>query len=123
MGQTNFRQWNEQPTEMFDEKWQTGMCVEFGQEDRPEYGIIRLNMGTCLSILVACGSGGEERPKRDVHVIITPNIRILEHDGSKLSDKLKYCRHDQHYEDSNELTISHTIEKRIETYPLEAKSY
>ena len=35
MGQTNFRQWNEEPTELFDEKWQTGMCVEFGQEDRP----------------------------------------------------------------------------------------
>ena len=66
MGQTNFRQWNEQPTEMFDEKWQTtGMCVEFGQEDRPEYGIIRLNMGTCLSILVACGSG----EKKDLNVM------------------------------------------------------
>ena len=80
-------------------------------------------MGTCLSILVACGSGGEERPKRDVHVIITPVIRVVEHDGSKLSDKIKYCKHDQHLEDTNELTISHTIEKRIETYPLEAKSY
>jgi len=26
-------------------------------------------------------------------------------------------------EDTNEMAISHTIEKRIETYPLEPKSY
>ena len=55
--------------------------------------------------------------------VITPCVRIIEHDGSKLPDKLKYCRHDQHMEDTNEMAISHTIEKRIETYPLEPKSY
>ena len=28
MAQTNFRQWNEQPTESFDPKWKSGMAVE-----------------------------------------------------------------------------------------------
>ena len=114
MSQTNFRQWNQQPTEMFDKKWQTGMCVEFGQEQKPEYGIIRLNMGCSMSILVACGSGGEERPKRDVHVIITPVIRLVECDATKLPDSIRYCKHDQRIVDNEELAISHTIEKREE---------
>ena len=123
MSQTNFKQWNDQPTELWDEKWKSGMCVEFGQEDSPEYGIIRLNMGSCMSICVACGTGTQEPPRRDVHVIITPSTRIIEHDGSKLSPLLKTCKHDKHLQDTGEeMSVSHTIAKRIETYPLEPKS-
>jgi len=118
MTQTNFRQWNEQPTLLFDEKWKTGMAVEFGNAT-PEFGIIRLNMGSCLSICVACGSGTNVAPKRSVHVIITPNtnIKILE-DISKLPKSLlDGCKYIYPSNDEPKLNISHTIEKRIADEP------
>ena len=122
MPQTNFRQWNEQPTELFDPKWETGMAVEFGfPTQTPEYGIIRLNMGSQLSICVCCGTGTDKRPQRAVHVIITPQVPIKElHDLSKLAKtlqegcKIYYPTTENKATEEETLNVSHTLEKRIE---------
>ena len=97
------------------------------QPSKPDCGIISFVSGNAISLTVGCNSEG-----RSVNICLNQchNIRILEeHEYSKLATSLKKgCQTNKatsNVETSEEenLAISHTLEKRIETYPLEAKSY
>ncbi len=114
--------------------WKVGDVVEaykclngIMQPSKPDCGIISFVSGDAISLTVGCNSEG-----RSVNVCLNRlyNIRRLEeHEYSKLAASLqKGCQANtattgtQASEEKN-LAISHTLEKRIETYPLEAKSY
>ena len=80
-----------------------------------------------MSVTVGCNSEG-----RAVNICITQlyNVRILEpNEYTKLATSLqKGCETNSATSNvatgkEENLAISHTLEKRIETYPLEAKSY
>ena len=97
------------------------------QPSKPDCGIISFVSGSSMSVTVGCNSEG-----RAVNVCVNQlyNIRILkEHEYTKLATSLqKGCQTNSATSNvatgkEENLTISHTLEKRIETYPLEAKSY
>ena len=97
------------------------------QPSKPDCGIISFVSGGAMSVCVGCNSEG-----RSVNVCINQlyNVRILEpNEYTKLATSLKKgCQTNsattsiETGEEKN-LAISHTLEKRIETYPVEAKSY
>ena len=101
-----------------DPRWEIG---EF------KVGIISFVSGDTMSVCVGCNRYG-----RAVNVVINQlyHVRILEeHEYSKLATSLKKgCQTNKatsnvaSSEEKN-LALSHTIEKRVETYPVEAKSY
>ena len=97
------------------------------QPSKPDCGIISFVSGGSMSVTVGCNSEG-----RAVNVCISQlyNVRILEpHEYTKLATSLqKGCQTNSATSNvatgkEENLALSHTIEKRIETYPLEAKSY
>ena len=97
------------------------------QPSKPDCGIISFVSGNAISLTVGCNSEG-----RSVNICLNQchNIRILEeHEYSKLATSLqKGCQTNKATSnvasgEEENLAISHTLEKRIETYPLEAKSY
>ena len=97
------------------------------QPSKPDCGIISFVSGGSMSVTVGCNSEG-----RPVNICITKlyNVRILEpNEYTKLATSLqKGCQTNSapsNVATSKEetLAVSHTIEKRVETYPLEAKSY
>jgi len=98
----------------------------------PDYGIISFISGDYMSVCTACGSGTDELPHRDINVVISnvvPVKKLEEHEYTKLDAQLrKGCK--THIETSgNEASkeskkhVSHTLRKRIATYPPEGKSY
>ena len=97
------------------------------QPSKPDCGIISFVSGGSMSVTVGCNSEG-----RSVNICITQlyNVRILEpNEYTKLATSLqKGCQTNSATSNvatgkEENLAISHTLEKRIETYPLEAKSY
>ena len=113
--------------------FQVGDPVEFGHKDYDlEYGIISFVSGDYMSVCTGCGTGTNELPHRDINVVVssvTPVRKLEEHEYTKLDAQLrKGCK--THIETSgNEASeeskkhVSHTLRKRIATYPLEGKSY
>ena len=110
-----------------------GDPVEFGHKGyAPEYGIISFLTEDSMSVCTACGSGTDKLPHRDINVVVSsvmPVRKLEEHEYTKLDAQLrKGCK--THIETSgNEASeeskkhVSHTLRKRIATYPLEGKSY
>ena len=97
------------------------------QPSKPDCGIISFVSGGAMSVTVGCNSEG-----RAVNVCVSQlhNIRILEpYEYTKLATSLKKgCQTNSATSNvasgkEENLAVSHTLEKRIETYPLEAKSY
>ena len=97
-----------------------------------DYGIISFASGDYLSVCTACGTGTDELPHRDINVVISnvvPIRKLEEHEYSKLDAQLRKGCQTQTETSGNEASeeskkhVSHTLRKRIETYPLEAKSY
>lgn len=97
------------------------------QPSKPDCGIISFVSGDTMSVCVGCNPQG-----RAVNVVINQlyNVRILEpNEYTKLATSLKKgCQTNSATSNvatgkEENLAISHTLEKRIETYPLEAKSY
>ena len=97
-----------------------------------DYGIISFTSGDYMSVCTACGSGTDELPHRDINVVISsvvPVRKLEEHEYSKLDAQLRKGCQTQTETSGNEASeeskkhVSHTLRKRIETYPLEAKSY
>ena len=97
------------------------------QPSKPDCGIISFVSGGSMSVTVGCNSEG-----RAVNICISQlyNVRILEpNEYTKLATSLqKGCETNSATSNvatskEENLAISHTLEKRIETYPLEAKSY
>ena len=97
------------------------------QPSKPDCGIISFVSGGAMSVTVGCNSEG-----RAVNVCVNQlyNIRILkENEYTKLATSLKKgCQTNKATSnvatsEEENLAVSHTLEKRIETYPLEAKSY
>ena len=97
-----------------------------------DYGIISFTSAESMSVCTACGSGTDELPHRPIHVVISnvvPIRKLEEHEYTKLDAQLRQgCK--THIETSgNEVSeeskkhVSHTLRKRIATYPLEGKSY
>ena len=120
----------------YKEQWKegdfhVGDAVACGFENI-DYGIISFASGDYLSVCTACGTGTDELPHRDINVVISsvvPVRKLEEHEYSKLDAQLrKGCQtkvetsSDEASEESKK-HVSHTLRKRIETYPLEAKSY
>ena len=97
------------------------------QPSKPDCGIISFVSGGSMSVTVGCNSEG-----RSVNICITQlyNVRILEpNEYTKLATSLKKgCQTNSATSnvatgEEKNLAVSHTIEKRIEKYPLEAKSF
>ena len=97
------------------------------QPSKPDCGVISFVSGGYMSVCVGCNAEG-----RAINVCINQlyNIRILqEHEYTKLDTSLqKGCQTKKattgiETGEEETLAVSHTLEKRIETYPLEAKSY
>jgi len=97
------------------------------QPSKPDCGIISFVSGDTMSVCVGCNRHG-----RAVNVVINQlyHVRILEeHEYTKLATSLqKGCQTNKATSnvasgEEENLAVSHTIEKRVETYPLEAKSY
>ena len=97
------------------------------QPSKPDCGIISFVSGDTMSVCVGCNTQG-----RAVNVVINQlyNVRILEpNEYTKLATSLKKgCQTNSATSNvatgkEENLAISHTIEKRVETYPVEAKSY
>ena len=97
-----------------------------------DYGIISFTSGDYMSVCTACGSGTDELPHRDINVVISsvvPVRKLEEHEYSKLDAQLRKGCQTQTETSGNEASeeskkhVSHTLRKRIETYPLEGKSY
>ena len=120
----------------YKEQWKegdfhVGDAVACGFENI-DYGIISFTSGDYMSVCTACGSGTDELPHRDINVVISsvvPVRKLEEHEYTKLDAQLrKGCK--THIETSgNEASeeskkhVSHTLRKRIATYPPEGKSY
>ena len=114
--------------------WKVGDVVEsylelngIMQPSRPDCGIISFVSGGAISLTVGCNSEG-----RAVNVCLSQlhNIRLLEpNEYTKLATSLKKgCQTNSATSNvatgkKENLAVSHTLEKRIETYPLEAKSF
>ena len=97
------------------------------QPSKPDCGIISFVSGGAMSVCVGCNSEG-----RSVNVCTNQlyNVRILEpNEYTKLATSLKKgCQANSATSNvatgkEENLAISHTLEKRVETYPVEAKSY
>ena len=97
-----------------------------------DYGIISFTSGDYMSVCTACGSGTDELPHRDINVVISsvvPVRKLEEHEYTKLDAQLRKGCKTKTETSSNEASeeskkhVSHTLRKRIETYPLEGKSY
>ena len=106
------------------EDFTKGDPVEFGHQDyQPEYGIISFLDKEYMTVCTSCASGTNEPYPRAVNVVVYPIIpvrRLREDEYSKLDASLKEgC---QTYSETSEtkaskkskITLSHTIEKRIE---------
>ena len=120
----------------YKEQWKegdfhVGDAVACGFENI-DYGIISFASGDYLSVCTACGTGTDELPHRDINVVISnvvPIRKLEEHEYSKLDAQLRKGCQTQTETSGNEASeeskkhVSHTLRKRIETYPLEAKSY
>lgn len=120
----------------YKEQWKegdfhVGDAVACGFENI-DYGIISFASGDYLSVCTACGTGTDELPHRDINVVISnvvPIRKLEEHEYSKLDAQLRKGCKTQTETSGNEASeeskkhVSHTLRKRIETYPLEAKSY
>ena len=114
--------------------WKVGDVIEcfkrlngVMQPSKPDCGIISFVSGSSMSVTVGCNSEG-----RAVNVCVTQlyNVRILEpYEYTKLATSLqKGCQTNSATSnvatgEEKNLAVSHTIEKRIEKYPLEAKSF
>ena len=120
----------------YKEQWKEGDFhvgdpVECGFQNI-DYGIISFVSGDYMSVCTACGSGTDELPHRDINVVISsvvPVRKLEEHEYTKLDAQLrKGCKTqietsgDEASEESKK-HVSHTLRKRIATYPLEGKSY
>ena len=97
-----------------------------------DYGIVSFTSGDYMSVCTACGSGTDELPHRDINVVISsvvPVRKLEEHEYTKLDAQLRKGCQTQTETSGNEASeeskkhVSHTLRKRIETYPLEGKSY
>ena len=97
-----------------------------------DYGIISFTSGDYMSVCTACGSGTNELPHRDINVVISsvvPVRKLEEHEYTKLDAQLRKGCKTQTETSGNEASeeskkhVSHTLRKRIATYPLEGKSY
>ena len=97
-----------------------------------DYGIISFTSAESMSVCTACGSGTDELPHRPIHVVISnvvPIRKLEEHEYTKLDAQLrKGCQtqietSEDEASEKSKKHVSHTLRKRIETYPLEAKSY
>ena len=97
-----------------------------------DYGIISFTSAESMSVCTACGTGTEELPHRPIHVVISnvvPIRKLEEHEYTKLDAQLRKGCQTQIETSGNEASeeskkhVSHTLRKRIATYPLEAKSY
>ena len=120
----------------YKEQWKegdfhVGDAVACGFENI-DYGIISFASGDYLSVCTACGTGTDELPHRDINVVISnvvPIRKLEEHEYTKLDAQLRQGCQTQTETSGNEASeeskkhVSHTLRKRIETYPLEAKSY
>ena len=120
----------------WDELWSdkdfvVGDPVACGYGD-PDYGIISFISENTMSVCTACGSGTDQLPHRDINVVVssvTPVRRLEENEYTKLDAQLRKGCQTQIETSSNEASeeskkhVSHTLRKRIETYPLEGKSY
>ena len=113
--------------------FQVGDPVEFGHSGYVlEYGIISFVSGDYMSVCTGCGTGTDVLPHRDINVVVssvTPVRKLEEHEYTKLDAQLREGCKTQTETSSNEASekskehVSHTLRKRIETYPLEGKSY
>ena len=108
-----------------------GDPVECGFGD-PDFGIISFLSGGYMSVCTGCGTGTDELPHRDINVVISsvvPVRKLEEHEYTKLDAQLRKGCKTQTETSGNEASeeskkhVSHTLRKRIETYPLEGKSY
>ena len=120
----------------YKEQWKegdfhVGDAVACGFENI-DYGIISFTSGDYMSVCTACGSGTDELPHRDINVVISsvvPVRKLEEHEYTKLDAQLRKGCKTKTETSSNEASeeskkhVSHTLRKRIATYPLEGKSY
>ena len=120
----------------YKEQWKEGDFhvgdpVECGFQNI-DYGIISFVSGDYMSVCTACGSGTDELPHRDINVVISsvvPVRKLEEHEYTKLDAQLRKGCKTKTETSGNEASeeskkhVSHTLRKRIETYPLEGKSY
>ena len=120
----------------YKEQWKegdfhVGDAVACGFENI-DYGIISFTSGDYMSVCTACGSGTDELPHRDINVVISnvvPIRKLEEHEYSKLDAQLRKGCKTKTETSGNEASeeskkhVSHTLRKRIATYPLEGKSY
>lgn len=120
----------------YKEQWKegdfhVGDAVACGFENI-DYGIISFTSGDYMSVCTACGSGTDELPHRDINVVISsvvPVRKLEEHEYTKLDAQLRKGCKTQTETSGNEASeeskkhVSHTLRKRIATYPLEGKSY
>ena len=120
----------------YKEQWKegdfhVGDAVACGFENI-DYGIISFTSGDYMSVCTACGSGTDELPHRDINVVISsvvPVRKLEEHEYTKLDAQLRKGCKTKTETSGNEASeeskkhVSHTLRKRIETYPLEGKSY
>ena len=120
----------------YKEQWKegdfhVGDAVACGFENI-DYGIISFTSGDYMSVCTACGSGTDELPHRDINVVISsvvPVKKLEEHEYTKLDAQLRKGCKTQTETSGNEASeeskkhVSHTLRKRIATYPLEGKSY
>ena len=97
-----------------------------------DYGIISFTSGDYMSVCTACGSGTDALPHRDINVVVSsviPVRKLEEHEYTKLDAQLRKGCQTKTQTSGNEASeeskkpVSHTLRKRIETYPLEGKSY
>ena len=120
----------------YKEQWKegdfhVGDAVACGFENI-DYGIISFTSGDYMSVCTACGSGTDELPHRDINVVISsvvPVRKLEEHEYTKLDAQLRKGCKTKTETSGNEASeeskkhVSHTLRKRIATYPLEGKSY
>lgn len=111
----------------WDELWSdkdfvVGDPVACGYGD-PDYGIISFISENTMSVCTACGSGTDQLPHRDINVVVssvTPVRKLKENEYTKLDAQLRQgCQTKTETSETkaskeSEVTISHTIEKRIE---------
>ena len=120
----------------YKEQWKegdfhVGDAVACGFENI-DYGIISFTSGDYMSVCTACGSGTDQLPHRDINVVISsvvPVRKLEEHEYTKLDAQLRKGCKTKTQTSGNEASeeskkhVSHTLRKRIATYPPEGKSY
>ncbi len=107
--------------------------VVFGHHDyEPEYGIISFLDEQYMTVCTSCSSGTDDPYPRAVNVVVSPIIpvrRLKEHEYSKLDASLKEgCQtftktSKTEASKEGEVTISHTIEKRIKDEPCPTENW